>query len=179
MYETLRKSYNLSAKTYDKKFSDLQYKKYNKAINNNIFINMNKSFNILDLGCGTGLFYKFMSENNYPLPNITGIDFSEEMLSIAAEYGINTILGDISLLPLNDSFFDAVVSFTVIRILDADELKIFSEVNRVLKTGGTFVLTILAKKVDSTLDENLIKSGFMITESFECGQDTAYICRKK
>jgi predicted TPR repeat methyltransferase len=51
----------------------------NKILTNKL--KLKKTIKILDAGCGTGYVAEVLSKLNYK--NITGIDFSEEMLAIA------------------------------------------------------------------------------------------------
>lgn len=93
---------------------------------------------IIDLGCGTGRFTKELSEKFNC--NVTGIDPSEKMLSVAKKETviypeIQFIQGDSSSIPVNDSSADMVfLSQVYHHIPDLDMF--VSEAGRVLKKNG-------------------------------------------
>ena len=106
---------------------------------------------ILDICCGTGdLSFTLARLADYK-PEITGMDFSREMLDIAEKKAptaapgsnIKFIEADVSSLPFPDNHFDCVdISFAFRNLTyknpkTADYLR---EVLRVLKSGGQFVI---------------------------------------
>jgi demethylmenaquinone methyltransferase/2-methoxy-6-polyprenyl-1,4-benzoquinol methylase len=105
----------------------------------------------LDLGCGTGdlaIAIKRLAKNDI---EITGIDYSETMLEIARDKAatltdgnkINFIHGDASDLKFSEGCFDCVgISFAFRNMVYRNPLseKILSEVYRVLRSGGKFVI---------------------------------------
>jgi SAM-dependent methyltransferase len=76
VFDNYAKYYNLLYKDKDYKnevnYIDLLIKKYSK--------NNKESKRILDIGCGTGIHANYLAEKGF---NVTGIDFSKEMISIA------------------------------------------------------------------------------------------------
>ncbi|MCK5787500.1 MAG: bifunctional demethylmenaquinone methyltransferase/2-methoxy-6-polyprenyl-1,4-benzoquinol methylase UbiE [Chlamydiia bacterium] len=101
--------------------------------------------NILDIATGTGDLAIAMSKINPE--KITGLDLSEGMLKIGIEKIkeknlsslIEMIQGDSEDLPFSDNTFDAItVSFGVRNFENLS--KGLSEIYRVLKPGGTFVI---------------------------------------
>lgn len=93
---------------------------------------------ILDVGCGIG----FVSRNLVRKNEVHGVDISAEYLSRAASRGIETEQWDIQKgLPFDSSSFDIVLATEILEhIFDTDAL--LSEVRRVLKEEGVFVLTV-------------------------------------
>jgi ubiquinone/menaquinone biosynthesis C-methylase UbiE len=91
--------------------------------------------NVLDLGCGTGILFPFLSAWK-----VTAYDHSESMLKCAKEkqyaHVIEYIQGDAHQLPFSDETFARVYLLSVIPHLD-DVPVVVSEVRRVLKPGGT------------------------------------------
>ena len=78
----LNKHYKNWANLYDTDMSSWGYAyplQLNKILTNKL--KLKKTIKILDAGCGTGYVAEVLSKLNYK--NITGIDFSEEMLAIA------------------------------------------------------------------------------------------------
>lgn len=100
---------------------------------------------ILDIATGTGdLALEFAAKSN---ANVTGLDLSEGMLSIARKKVKNTpleekivfIKGDSEALPFENESFDAItVSFGIRNFQNLDQG--LSEILRVLKKGGLFVI---------------------------------------
>lgn len=102
--------------------------------------------NLLDLGCGTGLYSIRALEKG---AIVTGIDISEKMLSLAQEkvktlsLQINFVLGDMEHLPFNNDSFDVVLSVTSLEFSKNPEM-VLREILRVLKKGGKTVIGVLS-----------------------------------
>ena len=88
--------------------------------------------NVLDLGSGTGASYSDLE--NF---DVTAIDPDEQMLSL--NNFEKKIVGKGEELPFNENSFDNVLCCFVWRNVDDTE-KALSEVYRVLKPGGKFIL---------------------------------------
>ncbi len=103
----------------------------------------NFSGKLLDVPFGTGVF----TENKYKQLNkaeITGLDYSEEMLSLAYSRlkeqkleNINLLQGDVCTLPYPDKCFDIVLSMNGFHAF-SDKEHAFEKTHRVLKPGGMF-----------------------------------------
>ena len=94
---------------------------------------------ILDLCTGTGDIAALLKKR-FPLSDITGADFSDEMLKVAKRKHktINFVNADCLKLPFEDNSFDLVtISFGLRNTVSFD--KALSEISRVLKPGGIFV----------------------------------------
>lgn len=97
---------------------------------------INFSGKCLDLCTGTGDIAGFLDKNKC---EVTGLDFSENMLKIAKSKhpDIEFIEGDCTNLPFADNSFDAVtISFGLRNIEDYN--KALDEIYRVLKPNGIF-----------------------------------------
>lgn len=93
---------------------------------------------VLDLCCGQGRLTAMMVAAG---AEVAGLDFSPEMLSLAAELapGAKLHKGDAAALPFGDSSFDAVVcNFGMMHL--PDQPRALSEINRVLRPDGRFVM---------------------------------------
>ncbi|CAD2077756.1 demethylmenaquinone methyltransferase [Jeotgalicoccus meleagridis] len=114
---------------------------------------------VLDLCCGTGDWTLQLADNLKA--DITGLDFSENMLAVAREktenFGnINLVQGDATDLPYEDNTFDIVTIGFGLRNLP-DYQKGIREFYRVLKPGGQLVV------LETSNPENpLINFGFKI-----------------
>ena len=101
---------------------------------------------ILDLGAGVGRHALSLKAAGF---ETTALDASAEGLTEIdkAGTGVKTQLGRMDDLPFENGSFDHVLSWNV--IYHGDEtvlLNTISEVRRVLKPGGTFMLTMLSKR---------------------------------
>lgn len=99
---------------------------------------------MLDIGCGMGWFELIAVLKG--CDSISGIEISEQDL-LTAKKNINNNkiyfkVGKATQIPYKDHLFDVVVSWEVIEhIPEQTENKMFQEVNRVLKVGGSFYLS--------------------------------------
>jgi ubiquinone/menaquinone biosynthesis C-methylase UbiE len=97
------------------------------------------STHVLDLCCGQGNVTKALVNAAH---TVIGADFSPAMIAMAEERnpGRRFVEADAQDLPFEEGQFDAVVcNFGIGHI--PDQLKALSEAARVVKTGGTFVMT--------------------------------------
>jgi ubiquinone/menaquinone biosynthesis C-methylase UbiE len=97
--------------------------------------------NVIEFGCGIGRWIRLYQKKGY---NWTGVDISDEMLSIAASRFQNVKLEKVRdgyLIPFPDNSFDLIYSITVLHHNDYEQQeKIISEMVRVLKNGGSMIL---------------------------------------
>lgn len=102
---------------------------------------------VLDLGCGAGNDCFIARKLVGDAGEVTGLDFSEEMLAKAeinlqksGYSNMKFVQGDIENIPLPDAGFDVVISNCVLNLVP-DKQKAFAEIFRVLKTGGHFCIS--------------------------------------
>ena len=99
---------------------------------------------VLDMGCGTGAMTRYLDAHGY---DMTGIDVSEEMLTIAKEKSspdILYLLQDMREFELYGTMRAAVSSCDCMNyILEEDDLlQVFSLVNNYLDPGGIFIFDL-------------------------------------
>lgn len=97
---------------------------------------------ILDAGCGFGNFLISLRKWSSKL-ELYGVDFLSEMLEKGKKrLGVqeDLICGDLALLPFRNEVFDIVFFLSVIEHLNHPKVSLL-EAKRVLKTGGTLVIT--------------------------------------
>ncbi len=93
---------------------------------------------LLDVGCGTGPFTIAALRRG---GRITSIDIGVELLRRARDKGAPApVAGDAAALPFRDASFDLVISSECIEHTGHPERSV-AEMLRVLRTGGTLVLT--------------------------------------
>ena len=85
-----------------------------------------KNPSILDLGCGNGVLFEYLKNNNYEC-NYTGVDFSEPLIKVAREIcpEARFICCDVNELSTNLSdSFDLILYSHVIEMLESPELSL-------------------------------------------------------
>ena len=98
---------------------------------------------VLDAGCGTGGLLRHL-RGQQPGWSLTGLDFSPLACELARDRtGVEIEQGSIAALPFPDAGFDAVVSCDVVCQV-ADPAQALREFHRVLRPGGSMVLTMPA-----------------------------------
>lgn len=96
---------------------------------------------LLDIGCGTGILLKKISEQ-FPSARLHGLDASNEMLNVAKSKGFaaELLCGSAAALPFEDGTFDHVVSVSSFHYWRDPETSL-KEILRVLKPHGKLVIT--------------------------------------
>jgi len=87
---------------------------------------------VLDAGCGSSLIVQSLN-------HVIGMDYNYAKLRFLRRYEIPLVNGSAFALPFKDESFDCVVSSQVIEHIPFDA-SIFSEMCRVLRTGGRLIL---------------------------------------
>jgi len=98
----------------------------------------NKNGKIIDLGCGNGEHFRYIKNHN-----IVGIDVNEKRLETARKKypDISLYQESINHLSFKDEQFDSAVAIYVLEHL-VDLQMALSEVKRILKPGGEFIMII-------------------------------------
>ena len=109
-------------------------------------LNIQTHCKVLDACCGTGDLANF-AKTIQPLSEVTGADFSENMLAIAKNKfnNIKFIQTDITHLPFSDKEFDFVTMGFGLRNISNPE-QALTEIYRILKPGGKFLHLDFGKK---------------------------------
>ncbi len=147
------RDYNKTANFYDKRYKAIQKEKYETVLNN--YGDFSKK--VLDLGCGTGLFFEHFIKTNVAKDTsrskYIALDISWNMLlefkskTFKSNYPLSLILSDIDYLPFRKNIFDLVFTFTSFQNLPCvrNGLK---ELSRVSKNNANFIFSILKKTLD-------------------------------
>lgn len=137
------------SKFYDEIMGHMEYDKWVKLLEEEFDRKIKK---VLDLGCGTGEISYRLAEKNY---EVTGIDYSEEMLSIAEQklyeknIKIPLYCGDMRTFETNEKY-DAVISMfdTVNHLLSISDFeKALIQVGKHLESGGMFIFDLATREL--------------------------------
>lgn len=128
---------------YDKMNSVISFQQHKKWRKDTMGrMNVQKGSSALDVCCGTADWTIAMADAVGPEGNVTGLDFSENMLKIGIEKvdhlrleNVNLIHGNAMELPFEENRFDYVTIGFGLRNVP-DYLQVLKEMNRVLKPGG-------------------------------------------
>jgi len=148
--------YDLTAGMYDTRYAEEQEAKYKAALEN-----VKPAGTVLDVGCGTGLFFKHVVDET---ETVVGVDSSMKLLLEARKHArnwrrVHLVQADADHLPFNEDFFDVVLAFTVLQNMPKP-LSTLKELWRVAKPEAHVIVTGL-KKVFSpaSLQEMLESAG--------------------
>lgn len=112
------------------KYFDIRKREYNR-----LFEYFTSCKSVLDVACGIGDF----SIND--TKRITGVDHNKASLAVAKKRGCKVVYGDVLKLPFKDNSFDGVFCAHIIEHFDPAHARVLlTEINRVMKKGGTLVL---------------------------------------
>ena len=131
--------------------------------------------NVLDLGCGPGLYSEKLANMGH---NVTGVDFSESSIKYAQQEAsrknlkINYLNEDYLKINLKENAFDLVILiYTDFGVLKPkDQNTILNLIRRVLKPDGTFIFDVLNdREIESkTVPKNweIADTGFWKNEPY-------------
>lgn len=102
---------------------------------------------VLDLGSGGGIDCFLAAKATGPEGHVYGVDMTNAMVALARENAaklevenVTFLLGRIESVPMPDASVDLVISNCVIA-LAPDKDQVFTEINRILKPGGRFIVS--------------------------------------
>ncbi len=104
-------------------------------------LDIRERWDILDLGCGTGILFDVLRRRIGKQGTLVGLDFSIEMAEIARRNfpfdNISVVDADASMLPFRDACFDMAIAFAAFPHF-RDPEKALAEIHRVLKPHSAF-----------------------------------------
>jgi ubiquinone/menaquinone biosynthesis C-methylase UbiE len=155
--DKIRRHYDKVADTYAHHYDHHRGKKYHTHLSNHLVKVLPEGGNLLDIGCGTGLFVEKYIRNG---GSGTGIDISEGMVAKARRRcpECEFLVGTGEQLPFEDNSFNAVSSVLVFSYVK-DPAAMLSEVFRVLEPNGSVALCTLGKKLITRGIPRLYKLG--------------------
>ncbi len=169
--------YDVIAKSYNALHGREQEQKY-KAILNIAKPLLEKTINMLDIGCGTGLASKYFKNiyNQY-----VGIDNSYEMLALAVTNSNSDktlfTLASAEELPFKNKAFNFIICVTAMHNF-ANPRKALKEMLRVATSNAIIAITILKKSGKAKQLLNLCKKELKIIKMLEQEKDFIIIARK-
>lgn len=123
------------------------------------FAKIKEGDTVLDLGSGAGNDCFVARALTGESGKVTGLDMTESMVEKARENtrklgytNVNFVTGDIEQMPFPDGQFDVIVSNCVLNLVP-DKIKAFTEIHRVLKSGGHFCVSDVV--VEGEMSEKL------------------------
>lgn len=135
----IMRRYNLTARLYDMRYNDEQEAKYKASLET---VSLSTDDLVLDVGCGTGLFFKHTARE---VKEVVGVDISRELLFRAKVEAkglgnVHLVLADADNLPFRGAIFDVIFMFTVLQNVPKP-VETLKEVRQVLGNGGSIVVT--------------------------------------
>lgn len=168
--------YDTIASAYTELHGKEQQLKYHAALQH--LPETNKA--ILDLGCGPGLLFSFISTKSL----LVGIDLSSQMVMRAARRlhahpKGHVICADVDYLPFRDSIFNAVLAFTLFQNVGTPHTTL-QEVSRVLKNNSIFILSALKSVFPYDVIVNLLRQSHLHLTTWlsTTSKDSLIICKK-
>ncbi|GLC82354.1 class I SAM-dependent methyltransferase [Lacrimispora brassicae] len=150
---------------------------------------------VLEIGPGPG-YVGLEWLKRFPDASLTGCEISREMIRLAEknarEYGFEKradyVEGNCMEMPFSDNVFDAVFSNGSLHEWE-DPVKVFHEINRVLKQGGLFCITDMRRDVNPLIKWLIyfstkpkeIRPGFLTSfnAAYTVGEMEPLLCRSE
>jgi len=132
---------------------------------------------VLEIGCATGELSERLAASGL---RVTAVDSSERMLAAALSDStgeVRFLPGSITSLPFPDNSFDAVISASVINVID-DKQQAIKEMFRVCKPGGQVSFFVPADEFDRMQLEALVNK-LGISDFSEAGLRTWHRVARK
>jgi len=155
--------YNTTAESYEEQYANEQRGKHRKALENLEI----SGKNLLDVGCGSGLFFKEVAAQAQLL---VGVDISLKLLRKASNQAkkfpaVFVVRADADHLPFPAEFFGGIFAFTVLQNMPKPA-QTLAELKRVGVVGSRIVATGLKKTftIDKFMD--LLEDSGMQVEAF-------------
>ena len=108
-----------------------------------LYLSINMGYRVLDLGCGRGEATRQLAKMVGSNGRVIGLDLTPAMITLARQQtlldNVEFVVGDIHYLPFAEGIFDVICSNCVINH-SLDKKQVFTELFRVLKPGGYFLI---------------------------------------
>jgi len=148
------RSYDHSASVYDTQYAEEQEAKIKAALS---ILMLKKGSLVLDLGCGTGLFFPYIAED---ADLLVGVDFSKILRQARkrAQQFLNVAIlrADADFLPFPDNTFNIVFAITLLQNMP-NPLSGLNEISRVAQSKAAVIATGLKKEFSREEFTQLLK----------------------
>jgi 2-polyprenyl-3-methyl-5-hydroxy-6-metoxy-1,4-benzoquinol methylase len=132
--------------------------------------------NILDLGCGPGLYAERLAEAGH---HVTGVDFSESSIKYASDHAriknldIHYVCRDYLTLDYKDKFDVVLLVYTDFGVLIPSERdKLLAIIHKALKSGGLFIFDVIN---DNNLEQKFSEQKSWDVEPGGFWRDSTYL----
>lgn len=147
MHTTHQEFFDQLAAEWDLSFTAEDLERLTRVVNR---LQIVAGFDILDLGCGTGILFDMLRRKVGSRGSVTGVDFSLSMAERAHRNfpfdNVNVVDGDVAALPFRAGCFDMAIAFSSFPHF-SDRLSALGETRRVLKPGGSLhVIHLMSSK---------------------------------
>jgi ubiquinone/menaquinone biosynthesis C-methylase UbiE len=155
----MKQRYDLTARMYDARYEEEQEAKYQAAL-----AGVKLEGLVLDMGCGTGLFFNHISSK---AKTVIGVDISKSSMLLAVERAkilrnVNVVQADADHLPFKNDVFDEIFAFTLLQNLPKPS-ETLTELCRTARTGAAITVTGLKKAFSiATLKQLLCDAGLRL-----------------
>ena len=143
-----QKFFNRLAAEWDLMFTAVDLEFLSHIVDN---LPVKAGWQILDLGCGTGVLFDMLRRRVGDKGSVTGVDFSFEMAQKAFRNfpfkNVNVVDADAVQLPFADSTFDMAVAFSAFPHF-RDQQRALDETHRVLKPKAKFYIIHLVSSLE-------------------------------
>jgi len=140
---------------YKKRYIESTLEAHNFRTRKNLVLSIlkKKNLRVLNLGCGSGVMSKELSQKGY---NLIELDISKKMIKEAIKKSRQSqiknmplfLVGDIENLCFFDLQFDEIICLGTLQLVN--DKKAIKEMYRVLKPGGTIIVAVPTKRVISS-----------------------------
>ncbi len=154
---------------YEERYAQEQKAKYEKAIGKT---NITSGNNVLDVGCGTGLFLRYVAPKG---GLVVGVDVSCKLLLKAKEQtkafaNVLLVQADADHLPFRKKFFDTVSAFTVLQNMPKPRETLI-ELKRAATIKGILVVTGLKKAFSLAQFKDILEEAGLPIDLLEDEED--------
>jgi ubiquinone/menaquinone biosynthesis C-methylase UbiE len=172
MKDILIRSYDRSAKDYDRRFYEQQKPKFDFVIQK---LQDRKPGPLLDLGAGTGLLYQALQAALPPwAAQYQGLELSAGMVNQALSKGVPMEIGDMESLSFPMKSFAVVTAISCIGIMGNNWDAVLKQAKGVLHPTGLLIITSLPSNLPAELDRLIEKQGFVQKSKSKANNEIAF-----